>query len=150
MEEIEAAESTLLTEGNGDEEETIENEEDDALDDDGRHCIDYSKNMIDVMITKQKEEAATQQATLSKKTASSSSSSIELVYKVADARKLPCPSLSFDLLLEKGTLDAMLSDSKEGAKNCRCIVAECARVMSAGGCLMVFSHINAHVQSGLE
>lgn len=54
-------------------------------------------------------------------------------FSVADARELPYPAESFHLILEKGTLDAMLSDSKVGVKNCIMIVSECARVLAFGG-----------------
>ncbi len=51
----------------------------------------------------------------------------------ADARKLPYPDCSFDLVLEKGTLDAMLSDKEDGESNCVLIMTECARVLKERG-----------------
>ena len=54
-------------------------------------------------------------------------------YVTADARKLPYPNCSFHLALEKGTLDAMLSDKETGISSCTLIIAECARVLKEGG-----------------
>jgi Methyltransferase domain len=73
---------------------------------------------------------------------------VPLQFKVADARKLPFPDNSFALVLEKGTLDAMLSDTCSGVADCVKIVAECARVVS--GCLVIISHLNAHNAYGLS
>jgi SAM-dependent methyltransferase len=99
-------------------------------------CLDYSKNVIDAMKKDQKKQSRCR---------------IPLEYLVADARKLPHDDQSFELLLEKGTLDAMLSDREgNGSDNCRKIVAECARVTKAGGCIVIISHVNAHCQTGLD
>jgi SAM-dependent methyltransferase len=99
-------------------------------------CLDYSKNVIDAMKKDQKKQSRCR---------------IPLEYLVADARKLPHDEQSFELLLEKGTLDAMLSDREgNGSDNCRKIVAECARVTKAGGCIVIISHVNAHCQTGLD
>ena len=68
-----------------------------------------------------------------KKQQQSEKSSVTVEYEVADARKLPYDDESFELLIEKGTLDAMLSDTKDGAENSRLIVGECARVLASGG-----------------
>jgi len=59
-------------------------------------------------------------------------------------------SESFDLVLEKGTLDAMLSDTDVGEAGCVAIVTECARILKTGGYLVVVSHLNAHTNDGLE
>jgi SAM-dependent methyltransferase len=76
---------------------------------------------------------------------------ISISYEVADARKLPYKGESFDLLLEKGTLDAMLSGGDgSGSENCRQIVSECGRVLKKGGLLLLVSHINAHTDTGLQ
>lgn len=108
-------------------------------------CLDYSQNVVDAMREEQKLHDRSYAAKHSK------GSTIPVTYEVADARKLPYADESFHLLLEKGTLDAMLSDNDgKGSNNCRLIVAECARVVSRRGCIVIVSHLNAHVQAGLE
>jgi Methyltransferase domain len=69
-----------------------------------------------------------------------------LQFMVADARQLPYEDNSFTLVLEKGTLDAMLSDTEQGIADCIQIVAECARVAST--CIVLISHLNAHTPDG--
>lgn len=81
-------------------------------------CMDYSKNVID---------------SLEKKGSQATGGNISIVYDCEDARKMKYASERFGLILEKGTMDAMLSDSKEGGENCREIVAEMARVLAIGG-----------------
>lgn len=56
-----------------------------------------------------------------------------LEFVVADARKLPYSDCEFQLVLEKGTLDAMLSDTEIGVSSCVLIVTECARILAIGG-----------------
>ncbi|KAG7350634.1 methyltransferase domain containing protein [Nitzschia inconspicua] len=105
-------------------------------------CLDYSKNVIDAM----KAEQHRQDSEKGKE-----KSTVPLEYHVADARDLPHDDKSFDLVLEKGTLDAMLSDRDgNGPTNCRKIVSECARVTKEGGCIVIISHLNANCQPGLE
>ena len=102
-------------------------------------CLDYSKNVIDTM--KQEQEQQQEQ---------SKEKAIPVHYEVGDARKLCYENESFEVILEKGTLDAMLSDSDgHGQTNCRKIVSECARVLTIGGYIIIISHLNAHVESGL-
>lgn len=81
-------------------------------------CMDYSKHVIDDMKVKQKLGTF---------------GGGPLTFECADARKLPYKNESFKLVLEKGTMDAMLSDKESGGDNCRDIVAEMARVLSSGG-----------------
>jgi SAM-dependent methyltransferase len=108
-------------------------------------CLDYSKNVIEAMKSNQYRRDKSTNIKEKKK------STIPLTYQVADARNLPYQDATFDLILEKGTLDAMLSDRDgDGPENCRKIVAECARVATAGGCIVVISHLNAHCQTGLQ
>ncbi len=95
-------------------------------------CLDYSKNVIASMKQEMKNETG-----------------IPVLYEVGDARDLSYKNASFEIILEKGTLDAMLSDS-DGVSNCRKIVAECARLLTIGGYFVIISHLNAHVESGLE
>lgn len=73
---------------------------------------------------------------------------IPLEFIVADARVLPYADNSFSLVLEKGTLDAMLSDTVTGVADCVRIVTECARVVS--GCIVLISHLNAHTAHGVR
>jgi hypothetical protein len=54
-------------------------------------------------------------------------------YITADARKLKYPDCCFHLVLEKGTLDAMLSDTETGVDSCIQTMAESARVLKEGG-----------------
>jgi hypothetical protein len=74
-----------------------------------------------------------------------------LDYQVADARKMPqYKDKSIELVLEKGTLDAMLSDKEAGVTNCIAIVTEIARVLTIGGYIVLVSHLNAHTKNGIE
>ena len=109
-------------------------------------CMDYSKNVIDSM----KEEQKSQKI---KKVTSKimEKKQIPIFYEVVDARQLPYRDESFEMILEKGTLDAMLSDEDgNGPKNCRMIVSECARVLAIGGYIIIISHLNARVDSGIQ
>jgi Methyltransferase domain len=73
-----------------------------------------------------------------------------LTFRTMDARAMDLPDASYELILDKGTLDAMLSDPNDGVKNCVAIVAECARVMTAPGCIVLVSHLNAHTSNGVQ
>jgi len=75
---------------------------------------------------------------------------LDVQYEVADARKLNYDDGFFDVIIDKGTLDAMLSDKEYGVSNCKAIVAEVARVLSVGGYFMLISHLNANTSSGIE
>lgn len=81
-------------------------------------CVDYAKSVVDALKAEQQKE---------------SQKSVSVLYEVGDARKLVYSDASFDLILEKGTMDAMLSDKSEGVENCKLIVAECARLLTVGG-----------------
>jgi hypothetical protein len=83
-------------------------------------CVDYSTIVIEAMISKEKSDSAGKR-------------SVPLEYVCADARKLPYENEQFQFILEKGTMDAMLSDLKTGSDNCRAIMAEMARVVAIGG-----------------
>ena len=100
-------------------------------------CTDYSSACIKALQSSQETKTSDDDVT-----------SLEFV--VADARKLPYPDQSFELVLEKGTLDAMISDKKHGRQNCLHTLAECARVLKAPGYMVVVSHLNAHASEGLE
>mmetsp|Transcript_27256 Transcript_27256/g.74592 ORF Transcript_27256/g.74592 Transcript_27256/m.74592 type:complete len:439 (+) Transcript_27256:100-1416(+) len=105
-------------------------------------CLDYSKNVIETM--KEEQQKNQVQGDAKEKVP-------PLLYEVADARQLSYQNESFEMILEKGTLDAMLSDSNgSGQENCRKIVSECARVLKVGGYIIIISHLNARVESGLH
>ena len=70
-----------------------------------------------------------------------------LEFEVVDARKLPYHDNTFHMVLEKGTLDAVLSDTEKGRTDCVQIVSECARV--SRGCIVIVSHLNAQTPNGL-
>jgi hypothetical protein len=88
-------------------------------------CTDYSETVIKAMKEEQSQKEGTDDKDMNNK--------IPLVYEVADARKLPYADNSFEMVIEKGTLDAMLSDKELGSSNCILIIAECARILSIGG-----------------
>lgn len=100
-------------------------------------CIDYSDTVVKTLIDKQKEEH------------NGSSSTLQASFHSLDARSLPQAPNTFDLVLEKGTLDAMLSDKDEGVKNCIQIVKEMARVTNVGGSILIVSHLNANESKGM-
>jgi hypothetical protein len=102
--------------------------------------LDYSQNVINTMKQEQQQQLL-----------QSNDKAIPVDYEAGDARKLSYENESFEVILEKGTLDAMLSDSDgKGQTNCRKIVSECARVLAIGGYIIIISHLNAYVESGLE
>lgn len=100
-------------------------------------CIDYSDTVVKTLIDKQKEEH------------NGSSSTLQASFRSLDARCLPHAPNTFDLVLEKGTLDAMLSDKDDGVKNCIQIVKEMARVTNIGGSILIVSHLNANESKGM-
>lgn len=91
-------------------------------------CCDYSSTVIDLCKENQRQDL---QARASK--SGGGINCVEVDYVTADARKLPYPDSNFDLIMDKGTLDAMLSDKETGASNCTKIMADCARVLKEGG-----------------
>jgi ubiquinone/menaquinone biosynthesis C-methylase UbiE len=65
-------------------------------------------------------------------------------YLRADARKMPIfKSNDFNLVVDKGTIDAMLSSSnkKSSIKNARSIVEEVVRILTKTGSFILISHI---------
>eukprot|EP00584_Thalassiosira_punctigera_P004976 CAMPEP_0172531968 /NCGR_PEP_ID=MMETSP1067-20121228/5178_1 /TAXON_ID=265564 ORGANISM="Thalassiosira punctigera, Strain Tpunct2005C2" /NCGR_SAMPLE_ID=MMETSP1067 /ASSEMBLY_ACC=CAM_ASM_000444 /LENGTH=528 /DNA_ID=CAMNT_0013316415 /DNA_START=152 /DNA_END=1738 /DNA_ORIENTATION=- len=108
-------------------------------------CIDYSENVVRRLIENQK-------GTLAKDNTQPQTPSVnelQPTFRALDARSLPFPSNTYDLILEKGTLDAMLSDEEEGLDNCIQIVKEMARVTSEGGTILIVSHLNANEPKGM-
>jgi SAM-dependent methyltransferase len=89
-------------------------------------CCDYSEIVIQAL---KDEQSKKKQHEANKKI----DGAIKAMYEVEDARKLSYANESFDLVIDKGTLDAMLSDKENGIKNCVEIVTECARVLATNG-----------------
>lgn len=67
----------------------------------------------------------------------------KIEYSVQDARKLSFKESMFDLIVEKGTVDAMLctSNKSTGLENVLNIIKESCRVLTVSGCIMLVSHI---------
>jgi len=113
-------------------------------------CIDYSDTVIQMLIEKEKKEHEhTTSPTDGEQPQSASFSNLQPTFRSIDARSLPFQSNAYDLILEKGTLDAMLSDKEEGLSNCIQIVKEMARVTSDGGAILIVSHLNANESKGM-
>jgi len=81
-------------------------------------CCDYSETVISILQNQERQE-----------------SKITPEYQALDARNLPFANESIQLILEKGTLDSMLSNDNNdtGVSDCSRIVAECARVLDFYG-----------------
>ena len=84
--------------------------------------IDFSKTIIEGLITEQKKSSAAQ-------------------YLYMDARKMTFQAEQFDFIIDKGTIDAMLCDSKKGFANVRQILSECVRVMKRTARIMLVSNM---------
>ncbi|CAM9411450.1 unnamed protein product, partial [Ectocarpus sp. 12 AP-2014] len=69
-------------------------------------------------------------------------------FQVLDARDLPFEDGSFDLVVDKGAVDAMLCDDA-GQDNAREICLEAARVVAPGGWFVVVSHIHPYTPEGM-
>ena len=75
---------------------------------------------------------------------------LEVTYEVGDARSLTYESGSFHLVVEKGTLDAMLSDKTGGMRDCIKIVSNMEQVCKVDRYLVIFYNLNSHVQDGIN
>ncbi|CAM9511911.1 unnamed protein product [Choristocarpus tenellus] len=73
----------------------------------------------------------------------------EFMVKVMDAREVEFEANSFDLVVDKGTIDAMLC-SEEGKDNARLICCEAGRVLAWDGWFMVVSHVSPDTAEGME
>jgi len=116
-------------------------------------CTDYSSACISTLESNREKRECSKTSNPVEKSITTQSNGITatvLEFQVADARKMTYQDESFDLVLEKGTLDAMLSDTDVGEAGCVAIVTECARILKTGGYLVVVSHLNAHTNDGLE
>jgi ubiquinone/menaquinone biosynthesis C-methylase UbiE len=105
-------------------------------------CCDYSSTVIDVL-RKSKDQPKGGESLVPLDVGD-----VALSFEVIDARKLPYDSGSFDLILEKGVLDAMLSDAESGKENCLKILSECSRVLVYDGFMVIVSHQNAETPTG--
>ena len=108
-------------------------------------CIDYSEVVIETLIKQQKKLELEQQNTGKK----DGMQQLQPTFQALDARSLPFECNTYDLILEKGTMDAMLSDEVDGIPNCIKIVEEMARVTSEGGAILIVSHLNANEDKGM-
>ena len=117
-------------------------------------CTDYSPSCIQALNSNRlKREEDKQTKTIVKNSGHQNHEEVEnsmVQYVVVDAREMKYPDESFELILEKGTLDSMLSDNELGVQSCIDIVAECARILKVGGYFVLVSHLNAHTAKGLE
>lgn len=112
-------------------------------------CSDYSPVVIDVLkeqfrrgnIHKKESDSKERQRKMD---------GFPLHFEVLDATALPQSSNSIDLVLEKGTIDAVLSDSIHGKRNAIQIMSECGRVVTDGGYIVLISHLNAHFPAGMS
>jgi hypothetical protein len=110
-------------------------------------CTDYSEVVIE-SLNKQQQEL--QKVDQEQKQQVEKYTPIYPKYTTNDARHLPHNANSISLILEKGTLDAMLSHPSEGISNSMSIVKEMARVVQVGGAILIVSHLNAREEKGME
>jgi ubiquinone/menaquinone biosynthesis C-methylase UbiE len=106
-------------------------------------CVDYSKIVIDELKKQQQQEVDV--ANHSKE----QYQPLYPKYTASDARQLPHAPNSISIILEKGTLDAMLSHPTEGVTNSIAMVKEMARVCKIGGAILIVSHLNARTGKGM-
>ena len=109
-------------------------------------CIDYSSMVIDVLNQRKNQELKEQRKHT---TSNIKHEPIHPIYKTLDARHLPHPSNSISLILEKGTLDAMLSHPTSGSSNSISVIKEMARIVQVGGAILIVSHLNAREEKGM-
>ena len=93
-------------------------------------CCDYSNTVINILKERHQQTRIEREKITG---ISLENDDLDVEYEVADARDLKYKNNFFDLVIDKGTLDAMLSDKKMGVSNCVSIVKEVARVLSIGG-----------------
>eukprot|EP00981_Chlorochromonas_danica_P013514 scaffold6421_cov251-Ochromonas_danica.AAC.8 len=118
-----------------------------GLKEDNIYGIDFSQVVIDHLQSQQSQSlqsSASTSSTTTTTTTTTTSSSAKVHYLKADARRMSQFSNdNFDLLVDKGTIDSMLSstNSKEGVKNAFKVVKEMVRLLSPTGSFMLISHI---------
>jgi len=99
-------------------------------------CTDYSETLVSTLKRMQQKKRKCVADTDKDQTSTATigtARNVRIEYLVADARNLPFPDRSFHLILEKGTMDAMISDAEVGVSNCIKIVSDCARTLAIGG-----------------
>ena len=91
------------------------------------HAIDFSTSII--------EKVAKDQSTVTP-------SSVGITYLEMDARSLIYNEETWDKIIDKGTMDAMLCDKVTGFANGRALMSEACRVLrKASGTIVFISHI---------
>jgi ubiquinone/menaquinone biosynthesis C-methylase UbiE len=116
-------------------------------------CVDCSPSVVETMKKKFSspiDDSGTSGSVGCKVNRSRDATNIPMSFKVMDVTAMSFAGGSFDLVLEKGTLDAMRSDQESGLSKCLQTISECARVTAIGGCIIVISHMNAHTYNGME
>jgi len=109
-------------------------------------CTDYSSTVVQQMqdkFSRNSSSSALKQDSVDIRHA-------PLKFAEADACSMPYSDESFDLILEKGTLDAMISDKRHGRQRVTDCIAECGRILRAGGFMLLISHLNACTSDGME
>ena len=68
-----------------------------------------------------------------------------VIFSVEDARSLSFRGNMFDVIIEKGTIDAMLCDKRKGFDNVKCIILEVCRLMKTqvATAFIMVSHMQA-------
>ena len=105
--------------------------------------------MIDLLIDQQQKQQQRQQQKQQKRKEQSNTKDntntsiidnddLAVQFQVLDARNLPFKEKYFDLIIDKGTLDAMLSDENQGKRNCIRIISEASRLLANGGKIFNF------------
>ena len=61
-------------------------------------------------------------------------------FAVMDVRRLPLRGSLFEIVLDKGTLDALLTDEADGTKSAMAMLREVRRTLKPGGVYLVVSH----------
>lgn len=113
-------------------------------------CTDFSPSCIQTLKSNRLKQEESKQTKTSGEQSHDKVEDPMVEYVVADAREMKYPDESFELILEKGTLDSMMVDNELGTQSCIDIVAECARILKVGGYFVLVSHLNAHTTEGLE
>eukprot|EP00557_Chaetoceros_sp_GSL56_P012918 CAMPEP_0176483606 /NCGR_PEP_ID=MMETSP0200_2-20121128/4009_1 /TAXON_ID=947934 /ORGANISM="Chaetoceros sp., Strain GSL56" /LENGTH=473 /DNA_ID=CAMNT_0017880021 /DNA_START=40 /DNA_END=1458 /DNA_ORIENTATION=+ len=115
-------------------------------------CFDYVQCCIDVLRENQEKQQQQQQKDEGSKLNPNDTvkSRLKVEYKVHDARYLPYKNDEFHVIIDKGTLDAVLSDKFQGKSNCIKILSEAARILSPdNGYIIIVSHLNANEPDGM-
>ena len=105
-------------------------------------CSDISESVIASLLSQQRQSAPP---------SSCSPSAASLTFSVQSAMSLPYTSSSVPLILDKGTLDAILSSPPpHGVANSLSVLREVVRVLLPGGSFVLVSHLNPLCGEGME